>query len=100
MRVFLTLPPYLEADFFDILSARNHTLCKHNVLDIKKKTSYIPSYINESVTSSLVQVKISTRSLDPTPISAYARRPPEYAFLLMRACASIYEKNVNILYIF
>ena len=47
---FLPYPLILKP-FFDILSARNHPVCKHNVLYIKK-TSSIPSYINESVTSS------------------------------------------------
>ena len=43
-----------------------------------------------------------TSSLAPGRLSLYARRPPEYAFLLMRACecASIYEVNVDIWYIF
>ena len=56
----------------------------------KKKLSryrYIPSYIGEvRITSWLLSVKISTRSLAPARNSAYACRPPEYAFLLMRAC--------------
>ena len=41
-----------------------------------RRYGYIPSYINKVITSSLLSVKISTRSLAPARISAYARRPP------------------------
>ena len=63
---------------------------------------HIPSCINEGITISLLQVKNSTHSLAQARLSAYARRPPEYAFLLMRACvcASFYGQNFKILYIF
>ena len=67
-----------------------------------RRYGYIPSCINKGMTSSLPKVKISTRSIAPARVSPYARCPPEYAFLLMRACAcaSIYEENGDILYIF
>ena len=54
---------------------------------------------NEGITSS---VKISTHSLAPARLSPYAHCPPGYAFLLMPANAltSMYEKNVDMIYIF
>ena len=67
-----------------------------------RRYRYIPTYINEGITCSLLWVQISTRSLTLASISAYARRTPEYAFLLMHACAcaSIYENRMLTYYMY
>ena len=85
---------------------RLHEIPLFSYLDQSKKKNkslgwywYIPSFIMRVWLVHYFKLKFQrVRLLEPAwaCLGAYARRPPEYAFLLMRACAcvSIYGKKM------
>ena len=78
--------------------AKNTNVRKAHLQQVTKAIRIYYFLCTEDLTNSLLQFKISTRSLVQARVSAYARRPPECAFLLIAlARARLFmKKNVDI----